>query len=303
MLTIRRLKQTLDKTDVHEDPQFMPAAGGDKYHGNDGPIHVSFNDWYMPLEVDFAKAAHDVTGTEKTINDAWSGDHLGFYSSLGAVNRSDDPGNRSYAATGYLRPNLGRSNLKVLTEAHATKIILDGETAKGVEFVHKGKKYSVHAKKEVVLSAGVIQSPQLLELSGIGDPEVLQAAGVDVVVENKGVGANFQGNLFQISFKIPFEGTNSPTILRSCARWTPLRSEAWHHLYGCPPRGRVPKGPTGCLREDAERPLWISRYDDGVRLVFVGSFSRGGGRDNQRDQAEVFGEDRFRKSSRKGTLP
>jgi choline dehydrogenase-like flavoprotein len=190
-----RKHQTLDKTPVHDDLQFMPAAGGDEYHGTDGPIHTSFNDWYSPFEVDFVEAAHAVTGTKKTIHDAWSGDHMGFYSSLGAVNRTDDPGKRSYAATGYLRPNLTRPNLKVLTEAQATRVLLDGTTAKGVEFVHKGQTYSVHATREVVLSAGVIQSPQLLELSGIGDPEVLKAAGVECVVENKGVGANFQDHV------------------------------------------------------------------------------------------------------------
>ncbi|EXJ76070.1 uncharacterized protein A1O5_00578 [Cladophialophora psammophila CBS 110553] len=195
MLPYFKKHQTLDNTPRHSDPQFMPIAGGDKYHGTNGPIHTSFNDWYMPLEVDFAKAAYEVTGTKKTIHDAWSGDHLGFYSSLGAVNRSDDPGKRSYAATGYLRPNLGRPNLKVLTEAQATKIILDGNTATGVEFVHKGQKYSVHATREVILSAGVIQSPQLLELSGIGDPEILKTAGVECVVGNKGVGANFQDHV------------------------------------------------------------------------------------------------------------
>ncbi|KAL2403043.1 Dehydrogenase citC [Exophiala dermatitidis] len=191
-----RKHQTLDKTPVHEDPQFMPIAGGDKFHGKDGPIHTSFNDWYMPLEVDFAKAAYEVTGTKKTIHDAWSGDHMGFYSSLGVVNRSDDPGKRSYAATGYLRPNLNRPNLRVLTEAQATRIILDGNTAKGVEFLYRGsQKYSVYATREVILSAGVIQSPQLLELSGIGDPEVLSAAGVECAVENKAVGANFQDHV------------------------------------------------------------------------------------------------------------
>ncbi|KAJ4504775.1 hypothetical protein HRR80_008440 [Exophiala dermatitidis] len=191
-----RKHQTLDKTPVHEDPQFMPIAGGDKFHGNDGPIHTSFNDWYMPLEVDFAKAAYEVTGTKKTIHDAWSGDHMGFYSSLGVVNRTDDPGKRSYAATGYLRPNLNRPNLRVLTEAQATRIILDGNTAKGVEFLYGGsQKYSVYATREVILSAGVIQSPQLLELSGIGDPEVLSAAGVECAVENKAVGANFQDHV------------------------------------------------------------------------------------------------------------
>lgn len=195
LLPYFRKHQTIDKTEVHPDKQFMPHAALEANHGSDGPIHVSFNDWYMPLEYEFCKAAHEVTGTNPTVQDAWSGDHLGFYSSLGAVNRSDDPGKRSYAATGYLRPNLGRSNLKVLTEGQATKIKLDGTTATGVEFVQGGKTYSVNATKEVVLSAGVIQTPQLLELSGIGDPDILRKAGVDCVVENKGVGANFQDHV------------------------------------------------------------------------------------------------------------
>ena len=120
---------------------------------------------------------------------------MGFYSSLAAVNRTTDPGRRSYSATGYLRPNLGRPNLKVLTEALATNITLDGNTATGVEFLYDEKKYSVKAAKEVVLSGGVINSPQLLELSGIGDPEVLKAAGVDCKIENKRVGANFQDHV------------------------------------------------------------------------------------------------------------
>lgn len=120
---------------------------------------------------------------------------MGFYSSLAAVNRTTDPGRRSYAATGYLRPNLGRQNLKVLTEALVTSVTLDGDTATGVEFTHGGQKYSVKASKEVILSGGVINSPQLLELSGIGDPEVLKAAGVDCKIENKRVGANFQDHV------------------------------------------------------------------------------------------------------------
>jgi choline dehydrogenase-like flavoprotein len=193
-----RKHQTLDIPDaavLPEDKQFMPYAARDQYHGNDGPIHTSFNDYYMPLEEDFCKAAYDVGGKPSGLSDAWSGDHMGFYSSLGAVDRSSDAGNRSYAATGYLRPNLHRRNLRVLTEAHATKILLDGDRAVGVEFAHSGQKYSVSAKKEVVLSAGTIQTPQLLELSGIGDPDVLKKAGVQCKIENKWVGANFQDHV------------------------------------------------------------------------------------------------------------
>lgn len=119
---------------------------------------------------------------------------MGFYSSLGAVNRTTDPGRRSYAATGYLRPNLNRRNLKVLTEALVTKVSLEGNKATGVEFTHNGQTGTVKAS-EVILSGGVINTPQILELSGIGDPEVLKAAGVECKVENKSVGANFQDHV------------------------------------------------------------------------------------------------------------
>ncbi|KAF2691020.1 GMC oxidoreductase [Lentithecium fluviatile CBS 122367] len=193
-----RKHQTLDIPDaatLPKDKQFMPYAAREKYHGNDGPIHTSFNDYYMPLEEDFCKAAYEVGGKPSTLSDAWSGDHMGFYSSLGAVDRSSDAGNRSYAATGYLRPNLHRKNLRVLTEAHATKILLDGDHAVGIEFAHSGQHHRVKAKREVVLSAGVIQTPQLLELSGIGAPDVLQKAGVQCSIANSSVGANFQDHV------------------------------------------------------------------------------------------------------------
>lgn len=200
MLPYFRKHQTLDlPQNKHSDPQFMPHAAAEKYHGSSGPIHTSFNDYYMPMEEDFVKAAFEIGGSPNKLEDAWSGDHYGFYSSLGAVDRTNDKGNRSYSATGYLRPNLGRSNLKVLTESQATKILLNGKgadaEATGVEFVHGGKTYQAHASCEVVLSSGVIQTPQLLELSGIGDPTVLDKAGVKCIVENDKVGANFQDHV------------------------------------------------------------------------------------------------------------
>lgn len=193
-----RKHQTLDIPDpsaLPEDKQFMPHAAKERYHGNDGPIHTSFNDHYMPLEAEFCKAAYEVGKEKRSIHDAWSGDHMGFYSSLGAVDRSGDSGNRSYAATGYLRPNLERKNLRVLTEAHATRILLQGDRTTGVEFIYKGGLQKIKANKEVILSAGVIQSPQLLELSGIGDPNILKKAGIDCIIENKSVGANFQDHV------------------------------------------------------------------------------------------------------------
>ncbi|KAI9741782.1 MAG: hypothetical protein M1834_000168 [Cirrosporium novae-zelandiae] len=175
--------------------QFRLHTNHLKLHSTSGPIHTSFNDYWLPVEENFVKAAYKTTGTKNTLTDARSGDHLGFYSSLGTVDRIENPGTRSYAATGFLKPNLGRPNLKILTEALATKVFLDGNTEKGVEFTYKGNMYQVWATQEVILSAGVIQTPQLLELSGIGNPEILSNAGVECVVENKSVGTNFQNHV------------------------------------------------------------------------------------------------------------
>lgn len=138
---------------------------------------------------------------------------MGFYSSLAAVNRTSDPGRRSYAATGYLLPNASRSNLKVLTEAMVTKVLLDRNVATGVEFSQHGQSHSVRVAKEVILSAGVIQSPQLLELSGIGNPDVLQATGIDVKVENNAVGEHFQDHVLGGMLYDLADGVNSMDAL------------------------------------------------------------------------------------------
>ena len=138
------------------------------------------------------KACNDACGMT-TPNDPWSGDHIGFFNTLGTVARTGpNKGKRGYAARGYLQPNLGRPNLAVLPEAHVTKVELDENIAKGVSFIHNGSTHTVPCKKEVIVCGGVLLSPQILELSGIGDPEVLRKAGVECKVENKAVGNNFQ---------------------------------------------------------------------------------------------------------------
>lgn len=114
MLPYFKKHQCLDPPEK-ENPnkQFMPLGAKEKYHGSEGPIHTSFNDYYEPFEYDFCEAAYEVEGKkERTLVDAWGGDHMGFYSSLAAVNRTDDPGKRSYAAT-VRRPRL-RASILVL---------------------------------------------------------------------------------------------------------------------------------------------------------------------------------------------
>jgi choline dehydrogenase-like flavoprotein len=124
---------------------------------------------------------------------SWSGDHIGVFNTLGTVVRAGlDKGKRSYAARGYSAPNAQRQNLHVLCEAVVSSVELRGDVAVGVNFTHQAKAHIVNVKREVVVSCDAIQTPQVLELSGIGDPEILKAAGVECKVENKGVGNNLQ---------------------------------------------------------------------------------------------------------------
>lgn len=104
-------------------------------------------------------------------------------------------GRRSSSATAYLRPAERRPNLRVETNAHATRILFDGTRAVGVRYRQRGTEKIARAAREVILSAGSIQSPQLLQLSGVGAAELLQSFGIPVVKHLPGVGENLQDHL------------------------------------------------------------------------------------------------------------
>ncbi|CEJ60689.1 hypothetical protein PMG11_09253 [Penicillium brasilianum] len=187
-----RKHQTLEPYDeAITDRSTMPFVG--EFHGTSGPVRTSFNDSILPIENDVIKACDEVTGFTKKPTDPWSGDHIGFYHTLGAIIRTGpNKGKRSYAARGYYEANKARPNLKVLCSTLVNKVVLDGNKATGVSISHDGKDFEVAAKREVIVCGGALKSPQILELSGIGDPEVLKAAGVECKVANPAVGANFQ---------------------------------------------------------------------------------------------------------------
>ncbi|KIW09428.1 hypothetical protein, variant [Verruconis gallopava] len=187
-----RKHQTLEPIDEKiTDRTHFPFVG--EYHGTSGPSRTSFNPSSLPIEEAIIKAADDACGFSVKPKDPWSGDHIGFYNSLGSIIRTGpNKGKRSYVTRGYFEPNAKRPNLEVICESLVHKVLLDGNKATGVEFSHRDKTYQVKVNKEVIVSGGTIKSPQILELSGIGDPEILKAAGVEVKVENKGVGANCQ---------------------------------------------------------------------------------------------------------------
>jgi choline dehydrogenase-like flavoprotein len=130
-----------------------------------------------------------------------AGSNLGAWTNLGSVDPSS--GERSYSATAYYLPNASRPNLVLLTEAQVTEIVMeqeDGEwSAIGVRFLREGESSFVAASHEVIVSAGSVQSPHLLELSGIGHPDILAEAGIAVKVNNPNVGENLQDHISEYS--------------------------------------------------------------------------------------------------------
>jgi choline dehydrogenase len=99
---------------------------------------------------------------------------------------------RTSAASAFLRPIADRKNLTIITEAHVTRVLLSGHVATGVEWIKGGQRFSAAADCEVVLSGGALQSPQLLQLSGIGPAALLREHGIAVVADSAEVGANLQ---------------------------------------------------------------------------------------------------------------
>lgn len=186
-------------------------------HGTSGPVKTSFNGYHLPIEDDVIKACDEVAGLTNKPTDPWSGDHIGFYNTLGAVARTGpNRGKRSYAAKDYLGMCQGRPNLKVLCEALVVRVDLEGNAAKGVTFTHEGVQHSISVNREVILCGGSIDTPQVLEFSGMGDPEVLRAAGVECKVELPSVRNNFQEHVVTA---VGYELT--PGNLSSDAIWIP----------------------------------------------------------------------------------
>ena len=160
--------------------------GKDELHGSEGPLNVSDPCDTHPISDAVIKA-----GVEAGIpfNDDVNGEAQDGISYFQMTAKN---GRRWSLAMGYLRPALARANLTLEIHAHAERVVFDGKRAVGVRYTQNGKSIEAKARREVILSGGAVNSPQLLELSGIGDPDVLAAAGVPVVQALKGVGTNLQ---------------------------------------------------------------------------------------------------------------
>jgi choline dehydrogenase-like flavoprotein len=174
--------------------------------GCDGPVHVSYPSEYSASHALWHRTLNSI-GVES--NDSHlGGGNVGCWTSLVSV---DPHGmSRSYAATAYYQPTASRANLVVLTDVDVREILLvekgdaaGGWRAEGVRFTYGAAELSAFASREVIISAGSVQSPQILELSGIGSRDVLSAAAIPIKVDNPNVGENLQDHISAPFFLSP----------------------------------------------------------------------------------------------------
>jgi choline dehydrogenase len=161
----------------------------DRYHGGDGPMNVTEQVQHNELSKAFVRAAQELG---LTFNPDFNGavqDGVGYYDVTQRRAR------RESASTAYLRPARLRPNLTVQPHAQGTRIIVEAGRVTGLEYTLKGRPAVAYADREVILSAGAVNSPRLLLLSGIGPADELRALGIDVVHDLPGVGKNFQDHM------------------------------------------------------------------------------------------------------------
>lgn len=232
------------------------CGGENAYRGGSGPIATRFTDVSDPI--------YGATlGAGQAAGFAVSEDINGEVQEGFAMAQSTIAGGRRCsAARAYLRPAMRRANLTVRTGALATRVLVEGQKAIGVEYLHRGRVERDHAAGEVLLSAGAINTPQLLMLSGIGDAAQLRAHGIGQAAHVPGVGTNFQDHVFAAVGNLR-KGT-SP--LRHALRldriaFAMLRA----YIAGSGPATNPPAGAMALLRTRAE--LAVPDIQLGVRGI------------------------------------
>jgi len=162
-----------------------------EYHGSDGPLNVTLPSFINPIAYAFLEGCRQCN--LPVIQD-YNGPHPMGASLLQFTKKNEE---RHSTAAAFLKPVLGRKNLTVLTQTKVLKINLEGQRAVGVEVSTKNKKpHTLHCNREIILSSGAIQSPQLLLLSGIGEPNELKKHQINIVHELPGVGKNLHDHVW-----------------------------------------------------------------------------------------------------------
>jgi len=196
--------------------------GGDEMRGSGGPLNVMD----MPSTHELLDAfidAGEQAGYPR--NPDYNGkDQEGF----GYYQVTQKAGRRWSTAKAYLEPALKRPNLRLETQAHTTRLIFEGKRCVGVEVIQQGKTHQFRAGQEVVLAAGAIQSPQILELSGVGQAGLLRELGIDMVHELQGVGENHHDHYLSR----PMWRLTKNVSINNDARGVRLVNEVLKYVFG-----------------------------------------------------------------------
>ena len=203
------------------------AQGDAAYRGRDGQLPVTDTDWMHPLNEAFIAGAAEL-GIPR--NPDYNG---AAQAGAGYFQRTIDQGWRMSSSRSFLRPALDRPNLDVRTQAMATRILIEGRRAVGVDYVRgqqRGLNRQVRARREVIVCAGAINTPKLLQLSGIGDAELLQQTGLRVARHLPGVGRNLADHF---SVRLVARAKNVRTM-NEMARGLGLAGQVARWLVGKP---------------------------------------------------------------------
>ena len=189
------------------------GEGDSEYHGFDGPLSVKKSERTDDELLDVFVKAGEQAGFSIT-NDFNGKNQEGFSRYEHTMADTKRGPRRWSSARAYLHPALKRKNLSTETNVQVNKVLFEGKKAVGVEYSKKGKTFSVKVNKEVILSAGALNSPQILMNSGIGDSAELSKHGIDILHELKGVGKNLQDHYAVVN---SFNCTKPVTLHRSAS--------------------------------------------------------------------------------------
>jgi choline dehydrogenase-like flavoprotein len=251
-------------------------GGADAWRGGEGPLNVQHCRYQDPLNDAFLAAAGEA-GHPAT-DDYNGAQSAGF----GRLQVTIAGGKRMSAARAYLKPAMARGNVEVRVAAHATRIVFDGDVARGVDYVRNGKAERVAATREVIVAGGVINSPQLLMLSGIGDPAQLARHGIEVRAPLPGVGKNLQDH---VSVILMYGRRETSPFMRNMRADRIALSLANAYAFGRGFASDIPGGVVGFLKSDpqlvtpdmqliltnASLPAWP--WFPGVRKPFADGFA------------------------------
>jgi choline dehydrogenase/4-pyridoxate dehydrogenase len=229
-------------------------GGASRYRGGNGPLAIRKARYQDPLVEAYLAGAQDMG---YALNDDYNGIEQDGFARMQMTIRD---GRRESAATGYLHPVLSRENLTVRVNSLVTRVAIEGTRAVGVEYIQKGERRFVSADREVILCGGAINSPQLLMLSGIGDPAELSTHNVPLKAALPGVGKNLQDHVAAL---LLYGRHDKSPFLRHMRADRLLLALGQGLLLGKGFATELPGGITGFVKTTADEPI------PDIQLLFI----------------------------------